>query len=140
MSIKILVSTKDTQGARASDFSWVDEGEPVCFGFVCDRDAKNPNPDGGCGCGRSLCGVLSAKATTTFKVAMYDGGEADFVNMVLGAKQDHGWLNGAMGERLKPHFIKEAKDLLRIANKFPVGAVLELRKDRFCQRVNGGAK
>jgi hypothetical protein len=52
----ILFAAKHTQGGLR---------------VACDRDRDNI--DGGCGCRRSLAGVVSRRATTTFKVAEIDG-------------------------------------------------------------------
>ena len=68
--MKILVATKETQGFRDSDFSWAREGELVRFDSECDRD-KN-RIDGGCGCRRSMVGLETGRATTTFKVVEMD--------------------------------------------------------------------
>ena len=88
-SMKILVSTAETNGQRESDFCFVPEGERLYRGPICARDRNDPNPDGGCGCGRALNGVLCHKGTTTFKVV--DDPEMDdhrFVAMFQGAMQD----------------------------------------------------
>lgn len=51
--MKIITATSQTQGQRASDFSFCIEGELVTYATViCDRD-REEGPDGGCGCGRS---------------------------------------------------------------------------------------
>lgn len=138
-SIKVLVSTKTGQGIRPSDFSWTEEGEVVYFGFVCDRDAKGGNPDGGCGCGRAMVGALSSKATTTFTVALWPKSEKEFLDYVLGALQDAGWLGG-MDEAGRAEMLKDARELLRIAALFPVGAVLEKRGSTIQQRRPDCAK
>jgi hypothetical protein len=53
--MKLLVSTTETQGQRKNDFCFVPEGEILVFAFECDRDRGNP--DGPCGCARSMSGV-----------------------------------------------------------------------------------
>lgn len=122
-----LVSTRETQGARRSDFSHADEAEVVYFGWVCDRDANNPNPDGGCGCGRSMVGALTSKATTTFKVAEWAGTADQYVHHILGAMQDAGWITGRTDPEAIAEWTENAKEVLRIAGLFPIGTVLEKR-------------
>jgi len=62
--MKVLVATEETQGHRKTDFCWTEEGELVFFGSECTRETI----DGECGCRRSLCGLRTRKATTTFRV------------------------------------------------------------------------
>lgn len=141
--MNILVATNETQKARASDFCWTDEGEMVVSAAACDRDLRDPNPDGGCGCGRSMCGMISHKATTTFKVAASAMTGSQFTDAYLGSMQDSGWLTGNHPHKANPaegsccicrecmrrEFAAAAADLLRIAAAFPVGTILEKRKD-----------
>src|SRR3990167_30247 len=63
--MKVLVSTRKTQGFRKNDFCFVPEGELVMPDFAGDICGET---DGECGCGRALSGVLTRKATTTFVV------------------------------------------------------------------------
>ena len=62
--MKLLVSTRETQGKRASDFCFVPDGEFVVPGHMCGDE----KPDDSCGCRRSMVGVYCHKATTTVKV------------------------------------------------------------------------
>ena len=55
--MKVLVSTHETQGERASDFCWVPDGELVGFAFECDTDRDDI--DGGCGCRRAMSGLAA---------------------------------------------------------------------------------
>lgn len=126
----LIVSTKQTQGQRASDFSFVDEDEPLMFTFICDTDKNNPDPDAGCGCSRSLGGMICQRSTTTFKVIDSPMTRDEFVNNYVGAMQDAGFLNKPDAE-LVSALKHDAKELLRIANSFAVGDVLELRKDEW---------
>ncbi len=129
-----LISTKDSQGVRRSDFSWADEGEVVYFSWVCDRDANNPNPDGGCGCGRSMVGALTGKATTTFKVAEWTGTVDQYVHHILGAMQDSGWIRSDTDKEAIAEWTENAKEVLRIAGLFPIGTVLEKRGEAIAER------
>lgn len=65
MKIKMLISTMDSQGARADDFCYAPEGEPVWFPLSqCENDQ--------CGCHRSMTGFFSRHKTTTFKIELVD--------------------------------------------------------------------
>lgn len=138
--MKLLVATQATQGQRKSDFSWANEGELVAFGFVCGRDANNPDPDGGCGCGRSLVGLDTRKGTTTFKVEDRPLTETEFVDAYIASMKAAGWGDNdydhdATAETCICHacfrkaMSSDAVEVLRLANTFTVGSVLELRKD-----------
>ena len=62
--MKVLVSTRETQGARDNDFCFVPAGEILTFGFQCD----NGHVDDHCGCRRSMVGLHCHKATTTMRL------------------------------------------------------------------------
>lgn len=128
--MKILVSTKQTQGARSSDFSFVDEGELLVFPMICESDGEQPDPDVGCGCSRSLAGMINHKMTTTFKVDDRPMTDADYIQLYLGAMQDAGYYSVTFSD----DFTHDARELLKIAGQFEVGDVLEFRKDQFFKR------
>jgi len=112
--MKVLVSTKETQGQRKNDFCFVPEGEILRFGFECD----NEGIDSRCGCRRSMSGIFCHKATTTFKVVDLPIAESDFIQKI----QDSVIKSG-----LGKVDASGAKELLRIANIFAVGDVVEKR-------------
>ena len=115
--MKVLVATHETQGKRKNDFSWTTDGEPVLFGFECDGERV----DGSCGCRRALVGAHSMKATTTFKVAEMPGlNKQDFMDICNAHLQKAGW-TGLTAEGLC------MDELLKIADRFPINAVLEKR-------------
>ncbi len=123
--MRILVATNETQGKRKNDFCWTQEGELVIMAFECDTD-KN-NVDGTCGCGRSMSGLTTAKATTTFKVV--DLPCYKEVN-VLNKIRAHYTKNWRMKRKDAIEYAKEMlEELNSIAYKFPVGKVLEKRGD-----------
>src|SRR5260370_39723595 len=64
--LKLLVSTKTTQGRRPNDFSHVPEGEIVAPGSECDTGTV----DDQCGCKRRFYAIECRKPTTTFQVAL----------------------------------------------------------------------
>ncbi|KNZ68650.1 hypothetical protein Tfer_2741 [Thermincola ferriacetica] len=120
--MKILVATTETQGQRKSDFCFVPEGEIVTFGFECDSDKDNI--DGGCGCRRSMVGIDCLRATTTCKVADVRLTKRQYIQKIQASLNKSGF-----GRIIDTK--KEAEELLRIANCFPVGAVVEKRGSVF---------
>ncbi len=132
--MRVLVSTKESQGTRSSDFSHTQDNELVKWGFECSRD-KN-NIDGGCGCRRSLVGIDSLKATTTFKVADLPFTKKQYEEAIAKGEAKGGWL--VLSEKTikgMPKWVKEeVDDLLDIADHFPVGTVLEKRGDEYRMR------
>ncbi len=70
--MKLLTATYTGQGERNGDFCFAVEGELVLVGDVCAADQADPDPDGGCGCGRAFTGLSSHRATTTALVRDLD--------------------------------------------------------------------
>lgn len=119
--LRVLVATRETQGQRLSDFSWVPDGELLRWDVACDRDRDNI--DGGCGCRRSLAGVVSRRATTTFKVAQIDGDTETLHRIFERSYHEAGYT-------LTAELISElCADMLEIATRYPIGTVLEKRGD-----------
>lgn len=117
--MKVLVATKETQGQRNNDFCFADENEVVYFGFVCDKDKDDP--DGECGCSRSLFGHRSRKATTTFKVVETSMTQSDLVDVLTRSLERAGYTDEGVREM--------ATALVECANEHPEGTVLERRGD-----------
>jgi len=126
--MKVLVSTTEGQGGRKSDFTFTDEGELVYFGFECDCDRNNI--DGGCGCRRSMCGMSSGVATTTFKVIERDITEKDYLVTLHKRMMDAGW-----GPTLEESE-EMADELMKIAKDMPSGVVLEKRGNQIQERLD----
>jgi hypothetical protein len=116
--MKVLVATKEKQGVRKNDFSWTNEGELVMFGFECDGESV----DGTCGCRRSFSGFETRKATTTAKIADVKYSVDEYLRLFAESMKNAGWK--------RPTMDAEACELLRIANDFPMGAVLEKRGNK----------
>jgi hypothetical protein len=129
--VKALVSTEETQGQRSNDFCFVPEGELVKFGVICDGD-KN-NPDGGCGCARSLCGFYCHKATTTFRVAVVDMTREKYIDEYV--KTDP-YFNDSkeFGEEVVDSLKEDAEFILDLAAEHPENSVFEFRADHFVLR------
>jgi hypothetical protein len=121
--MKVLVATEQTQGQRSNDFCWVPEGEMVRFGMECDSDRGNP--DGGCGCSRSMSGMKSHKATTTMMVVDKDITPEQYTNAVLESLKGGGWIEKDATE--SEWATEDAEELLRVADGFDVGDIIEKR-------------
>lgn len=122
--MKVLVTTQETQGRRKNDFNHTDSGELVRFGFECDGESV----DGGCGCRRSMCGINSQKGTTTVKVKNKELNLEEYKTKIRESLQKGGW------NTTEEMVADEVKALLRIANFFSEGTVLEKRGDAFAAR------
>lgn len=118
--MRVLVATKRFQGRRRNDFSYTREGELVKFCLECDGEEV----DGNCGCRRSMSGVDTLLATTTFEVVERPRlTKAAFVKKLAASEKKAGWKMTAAEVR------KGATELLRLAEAFPQGVVLEKRGD-----------
>ncbi|MFD3521640.1 hypothetical protein [Streptomyces sp. NPDC058653] len=128
--MKLLAATSDTQGQRDNDFGFCINGELVIVGIiVCIKDEEDP--DGGCGCGRSFLGLNSGKATTTAVVKDIDLTPEDAAEAVRSSLENANFMQFVSNEDLDDI----VQDALRIAEAFPVGAVIERRLDVIRQRV-----
>jgi hypothetical protein len=132
--MKVLVATSQTQGMRRNDYCWAEEDELVYFGSECDREPV----DGPCGCRRAMAGAKSKRATTTVKVVDLPIDEAEFAKLIRTALSRAGWIAPPTGEvsRTFNAALVEAmtRDLIDVAKRFPVGAIVERRGDLFRQR------
>lgn len=118
--MKVLVATLLTQGQRANDHSYTVEGELVFILPACRKDADDP--DGPCGCGRSFAGVVSARATTTARIAdLPDVTGEDYIEALAVGLQDQGYPADWAPEMVSAY--------AELASGLPVGAVLERRLD-----------
>lgn len=122
--MRVLVSTKETQGNRKNDFNFVDEGEILTFGSECDGESV----DGRCGCKRALTGLLHGKATTTFKVVDLPITVEGHNEMVRAALDRGGWFKLADSKTEQDKWVKEdAEGMREVAAFFKVGDILEKR-------------
>jgi len=116
--MKVLVATKRGQGIRKNDFCWTDSGEFVTFPFECDGESV----DGGCGCRRSMSGLYTHKATTTFEVIdVLSLTLPKYVEQLTESDKAAGWNSTAKD------IAALAAELLKVADMFPEQAVLEKR-------------
>ena len=132
--MKVLVATSKTQGQRRSDFDFVPDGELVGpMGFEEDNEAV----DGPCGCRRSLSGLDTRKATTTFEVVERpDLTEASLRQLVANSLIGAGWIPADRPQDAKTNELIDAVagELLDILVHFEVGDVLEKRGHVIRQR------
>ena len=125
--MKYLVSTTKTQGVRKNDFSHADKGEILTFPTECDGESI----DGGCGCRRSLVGVNTLKATTTFEVVDDD---VNLVDEVLKYYRSYGDMLTHL--EMMEFTDEDARIISTVANAFPVGAIVERRCNKFVERIS----
>jgi hypothetical protein len=122
--MKILVATMQLQQQRSNDFGWATEGEVVTFASECDGEAV----DGHCGCRRAMSGMVSHKATTTFRVVELDATVQMLAQKLAEGLVEAGWYPTI--EKAMPVAVDDARELARLAAVFPVGSVLEKRGDK----------
>jgi len=122
--MKVLIATNEKQGERENDFSFTNEGEFVKFGMECDGEEI----DGSCGCRRSVAGFDTLRGTTTFKVVEEDITEDKFIELYKESDKKAGW------NFEDKDMTKMAKELISIAQSFPVNSVLEKRGNKIVMR------
>jgi len=127
--MQVLVSTKKTQKQRENDFNFVPENELLYFGIQCGERV-----DGSCGCRRSLTGVTCLQATTTMKVADTELDEAGLAETIHRALKKTGTSDSLDNARDRKRALRMARELVAIAERHPVGTVLERRGGRFNKR------
>lgn len=130
--MKIFVSTHEGQYARQSDFCDAEEGELLTFAVECDRDEDDC--DGNCGCRRSLLGLETNGATTTFTVAEVPLSAELYEEQVINYFADKGWFKRD-NAKAADVFRNDAKIMLKEAACFPLGVVLEKRGDVIKARI-----
>ncbi len=132
--MKVIVASQRTQGTRETDFAWTLDGELVHLpALECDRD------DGTCGCDRALCGVASARATTTAEVADRELEAAEVFTTVARSLVDGGWFETLNGEAFEIAADMVAPLLIQAA-VLPVGTVIERHGDRLMIRERAGER
>lgn len=121
--MKVLVSVN--RPVRVDDFCFVPDGEIVYEqGITCSSYDRAMQ----CGCGRSLSGTTTHKATSTMEVAEVDLTEDDLMRLALKVGEETGW-----GSR----YVLQGLDRMRDeAQRFEVGTqvsarIAALEPDRF---------
>jgi len=129
-----FVATMLTQGKRRSDFNHCHDGE-LLLPFFGGHDGESV--DGKCGCQRSLVGVNSHKATTTFRVMHVALQEVALKALVDNNLEKSGWvMDPSTGDdaKYKERALMLTKVMVAEANRHPIGAVLERRGGSFAVR------
>lgn len=129
--MKVIVSTKETQGERAGDFCHLPEGALVGF----TDTHRGERVDAPCGCQRALGGLRIDRSSTTFKVVEREMSRDEYVREVVRANAEF-----VGGPVTVEHFEAEADELLRVAAHFPAGGVIEKRKNVFRMRGPAGLR
>jgi len=133
--VKVLVATAETQGKRANDYIWATPGELVFFGVVCDSDEGNP--DGKCGCDRSMSGMDSLKSTTTVRVMERSDVNPELLRLAIRQALVKGQWDTLYKDALEEFEIlidSQVEDLTAACEAFSEGAVLEYRSYEFTRR------
>jgi hypothetical protein len=125
--MKILVATKETQGLRKNDFSFTEDGELVMLPtFTCDSGSV----DDDCGCLRSVVGVKTRKATTSYKVIEQNVTWQDVRNEMARSLYAAGFSGIFKDLEEAPEGSEPARSAawnVGIAATLPVGTVLGIR-------------
>ena len=127
--MKILTATSQTQGTSPLDFHWCNEGEILAFGFECDGGTWDDH----CGCRRSLCGIKTHKASTTFMVKDSPFSPGELQTLFATSLVHAGWYRSVSEETVR-HAEELVDEVRQIADHFPTGSILERRDNSFLQR------
>jgi hypothetical protein len=128
--MKVLVSTKETQGQRKNDFSWANEGELVTFSMDCDGEKV----DGRCGCRRSMSGIVTHKATTTMKVIDVDIRPTQLLPALVEGIRE-AWGTVMKDKEIIEMARNDLRELLQLADVFTVGKIVERRGNKYQTRI-----
>jgi hypothetical protein len=126
--MKLLVATGISQGARANDFNYVKDGELLIFAPQCN----DSNADSSCGCRRSLLGIFSRRATTTFMVKEINLSVTDLKNILFNFHKE---FQDLPDEYLWEKAEKDLAILTQCTEPFIEGTILERRDDYLSARI-----
>ena len=129
--MKLLLASPEKQGQRKSDFCHAPLGEILTFPSECDREEI----DGECGCRRSMIGVQTLNATTTMKVCWVAMSVAQLEKEIRGCLTKSGWKRLMTAKKFNKLVKTTRIELMRVADFFPLGTVVEKRGDTFKARV-----
>lgn len=125
---RYIVATKKTQGMRANDFCFADEGNIAVFGSSCDGGRVDDN----CGCLRSMVTPSNAKATTTVEVVTLSYNQLQQATKELIDHYKDGWhMDSSSAASLAKKDLTYNQDL---ASRFNLGSILEIRSDKIQSR------
>ena len=130
MPTKYLVATTKTQGQRDDDFCYADPGESVQYATECANKH--------CGCTWSMSGITTGKGTTTIEVCeTTDSRFYEKLHSEISCGLRENWrLSSAQAKRGATEYID---DLIKVAETFEAGDIIEKRGERWRKRVALGA-
>jgi hypothetical protein len=116
--MRVLVATRQSQGARSDDIDWCIEGELVWLPEPCPDGRRR----GTCDCVRTFAGVASHRRTTTAVVRDVDGlTMSACIDMIRYSLKQQG---------LPDTWVEDAVDrMVQLAGASAVGVVLERKLD-----------
>ena len=118
--MKVIVATRESQGARPSDFNDCVDGELVWMLDPCPESRRRPY--GPCGCGRSFQGMNSHGSTTTGIVREFPGlTPEDYADALRASFDAQDWCECCRTQGVDTHVAQ----LAYIASRFAEGAVVE---------------
>lgn len=112
--MKVLVAVD--KPVTGEDFCWVPDGEILYVQAITCSSYERAMQ---CGCGRSLSGTTTHKATSTMKVAEVDKTEDDMMRLALKVGKEAGW-----GSRYVLHGLDKMREA---AEQFEVGTQVMAR-------------
>jgi len=127
--MKVLTATHQTQGWRDNDYCCAIEDELVLF---VPSECTGGTVDDDCGCRRGMAGMTSHRATSTMKVVeRTDLDRGIYFELVAESLKAQGYLTDALMETPEVNeWVHHLSDeLIHLAARAPVGAVLERRDD-----------
>ena len=127
--MKIFVATEQTQGDLADDFCHAREGEIVTISDEHESDREC----GACPCCRSVVGIETGNRTTTFKVAESELTVGEYISHVVEFLLHNDLSRTVDDAPAKASHI--CNYLLDMAARFPIGAVLHRRGEKWFQRM-----
>jgi hypothetical protein len=92
-------------------------------------------PDGNCGCARSLCGVDSSSATTTMRVEVIDLTPNKLKNVFKKSLKKEGWAKLMKPKEVEDSCSDMVKAITEVASNFYQGDVIEKRGNDFIRRI-----
>ena len=125
--MKVLIATHLTQGERRSDFCFTIDGEILIRAV---EECARETVDGSCGCRRSLVGLDSSRTTTTFRCAdIADLTLDQLLDKIAAHLVENGWFETEPAAFVQARF--QANQITKIAEKYPEGAIVERRGERY---------
>jgi hypothetical protein len=132
--MQVLTATKRTQGWRGNDFFCAVEGELVLFPPI---ECGFGSIDDGCGCRRSMAGLVIHRATTTMMVVDREELDPDtYFILISDGLKSMGYVTDRLARDPEVHeWLHHLSDeLMSLAAGFTVGTVVERRGELVSER------